>query len=450
MIPPEFALLVGLLGTLIAFALFRGASALSLSFVVGVLFLPSAAAINFGGLPPIDRLRVIWLGALLGTLVFQPGALVKIRWHPADWLLLGTILLNGYSSIDNGLGTWDALSAMGSVILSSVLPYMLARIHFREAADLLQLTKVLFWGGVLYAPLAVWEFRMSPQFHNWLYGYFPHSWLQHVRWGFYRPVVFLGHGGGVAVFFSGCFLIGLVLLRRGQLKWRISAPVWLAVAAVGLGLLVGMTFSAWISVGIVWALFYYTRKRRWAPIVMGSVGFIWIACVFAGSSNWSWLTRPFVAIGATDRAASLQYRLDAMSEYAESIRTRPWFGHGRFGRGRIENRATDSIALIFMLTTGFVGAGFRYAWLFAILAAIGRAAQRTSSAVEHDLLLLYACMFALSITGGVLGVGTAYLPSTLVGGAVTGFASAGSLTTRFADRVRFARTPSYPLVQGRT
>lgn len=425
-IRPELALLIGVAGAFGAFAWLRGSRALCIAYVVGYLLLPSAASINFSGLPPIDKMRAIWLGAVLGTLVFQIHAFSNVRWHIADAALLGAVLCAGYTSLDNELGVWDGLSSMASIVLTTALPYGLARIHLRRLNDVVFLAKMLFWGAVLYAPLAVWEFRMSPQFHNAVYGYFPHSWMQQVRWGFYRPVVFLMHGLSVAGFFSGSLLIGFVLWRRGLVRWTVPFPPGLALPLIAGAWLCTMSFGPWFAVPAVALLFWLARRWRWTPTAVAGVGVVWLASVFSGGSTWNWIPRNLAARGAPERAASFQYRLDAMSEYSLNIRMRPWFGHGGFGRGRIERRATDSAALGHLLTHGFVGAGLLYAWMFFVLAAAQRAALRVSRASERDVILMMACLMGYGIMSGIFGTAGADVPFALVGGAATGLAAVRS------------------------
>lgn len=424
MIPPLLALVAGSVLTFLAFAQYRGAVALSLSFVVGYLFLPANIAYDYAGLPPIDKERAIWLGALVGTLVFHTEAVFKMRWHRADWFLLGAILLSGYSAVHNRHGDWDALSEIAKILLSTALPYLLARIHLCRGSDLVTLVRALFWGAVIYAPLAVWEFRMSPQLHNDVYGYFPHEWLQQVRWGFVRPVLFLGHGLAVGALFGGSFLIGALLLRQRQLRWSLPFPEWVAVGAVGVGVLLSMSFGPWLAVVAGACVYWVARRWRWAPLAAGAPGILWLATVFATGSNWSSMTEPLVAIGATQRAESLQYRLDAMSEYAEVISERPWFGHGGWGAGRT-GRATDSPALLYMLTHGCIAAALRYIWLFLIVAAGWRAGMHVSTNAERNIILLLTCLVGLSITTSIFGFGGVFVPVSLVGGAVTGLAAAG-------------------------
>jgi hypothetical protein len=425
MIPPEAALLCAIGFSCLAFALYRGSVALVWCFVIGYLLLPAEKAIDLPGLPPVDKEMAIWLGATLGTLIFQPRALRRVPWHPADLVVLAILLTTVYTSVINGLGWWDGISGAGRTFFTTVLPYLLARLHLRHAADLVGMATALFWGGLLYVPLAVWEFRMSPQLHATVYGYFPHSFAQHVRWGHFRPVLFVGHGLAVAAYFSSCLLIGFILLKRGLLRVHFSSYARLTVAAVGLGLALTMSVGPWCAAIVGWGAFRLARRWRWAPLVAGFPGIMWLLLVFTAHVDWKWMVSPFEALGAAERAESLEYRLDAMREYSENIRKQPWWGYGGWGRGRIERRATDSAALIYMLEYGFVGAGVRYVWLFLLVLAALQASERASQPVERDVLLLFACLIGITITTSILGTASVFVPEALVGGATTGLVTAG-------------------------
>jgi hypothetical protein len=48
--------------------------------------------------------------------------------------------------------------------------------------------------GLVYSIPMLFEIRFSPQLHFWIYGYYSHDFIQSMRDGSYRPVVFMGHG----------------------------------------------------------------------------------------------------------------------------------------------------------------------------------------------------------------------------------------------------------------
>ena len=56
---------------------------------------------------------------------------------------------------------------------------------------------------LMYSVPMLAEERLSPQLHNWVYGYSPFSFIEHVRWNGYRPVVFLPQGLQLALFVAG-------------------------------------------------------------------------------------------------------------------------------------------------------------------------------------------------------------------------------------------------------
>ena len=61
--------------------------------------------------------------------------------------------------------------------------------------------------GLVYVPFCLFEVKQSPQLHVIVYGYMPHDFGQQVRFGGYRPMVFLGHGLLVAFFMSTAMIL---------------------------------------------------------------------------------------------------------------------------------------------------------------------------------------------------------------------------------------------------
>ena len=57
-----------------------------------------------------------------------------------------------------------------------------------------ELLKAFPVAALFYSLPMLLEVRISPQLHRWVYGYFPHSFVQQVRYGGYRPVSFLSTG----------------------------------------------------------------------------------------------------------------------------------------------------------------------------------------------------------------------------------------------------------------
>jgi hypothetical protein len=150
-------------------------------------------------------------------------------------LLLGpvlTVIFNTAPIVLNtqilpGLGLRDAVS---SVLQKAflILPFLLARRHLATAEAHATLLRALCHAGLAYSLLALIEVRLSPQINVWIYGFFPHSFAQHIRAGGFRPIVFLQHGLWVGMFFGMSVLATLALARLQPNRAAYAcAAVWL-------------------------------------------------------------------------------------------------------------------------------------------------------------------------------------------------------------------------------
>src|SRR5262245_16651075 len=168
------------------------------------LLLPVGAAIKFEGIPQFDKISIPNLAALVGCLLVMRRPL-RI-WNGlgfAGILILMYVIgpfitaeLNGDPIVlaDRTLppeSHYDALSAVVSQLLF-LLPFFLGRQLLRSSADSEGILRVLVIAGLLYSLPVLFEVRMSPQLHNWFYGYHPHQFAQQMRDGGFRPVVFMG------------------------------------------------------------------------------------------------------------------------------------------------------------------------------------------------------------------------------------------------------------------
>lgn len=184
--------------TLPLFVLLPARRAVIASLIAGWLFLP---VFRFGdpGLQHYGKIAATVLAPLLGAIIFDPFQLLAFR--PRLWDLPALIwcLCPIATSISNDLGFYDGLSnALDNTLLWGV-PYFLGRLYFSDLAALRELALGIVIGGLIYVPLCLIEIRMSPQLHRWVYGYYQHSFLQTIKAGGYRPMVFMQHGLAVAV-----------------------------------------------------------------------------------------------------------------------------------------------------------------------------------------------------------------------------------------------------------
>ena len=146
------------------------------------------------------------------------------------------------------------------------LPYIAGRALFHSSSDLRRLMIWLAGAGLIYSLLALVEMRLSPQLHYWVYGYHPHEVRFQMRWGGYRPMIFLVGGLAVGLFMMVTSIVGLALgrarLNVGFVPARIVGPYLLvilvmckSVAAIGDGLLLDALLDvedlvAWTNNGV--------------------------------------------------------------------------------------------------------------------------------------------------------------------------------------------------------
>ena len=95
--------------------------------------------------------------------------------------------------------------------------------------------------ALIYAPLCLLELRLSPQLHRWVYGYHQHDFVQTMRDGGYRPMVFMEHGLMVSFWMAAAALTAFWLWHERTFRvlglhrlrcrsgWCGSRPGWPAV-----------------------------------------------------------------------------------------------------------------------------------------------------------------------------------------------------------------------------
>jgi len=89
---------------------------------------------------------------------------------------------------------YDGFSEIVRAFIGWGLPYLIGRVYFNDLESLQELAVGIFIGGLIYIPFCWFEVRFSPQLHKWVYGFRQHSFIQNVRDGGYRPMVFMQHG----------------------------------------------------------------------------------------------------------------------------------------------------------------------------------------------------------------------------------------------------------------
>jgi hypothetical protein len=263
--------------------------------------------------------------------------------------------------------------AIGSLLLSCILmiPLVLGRCFLGTAEAHRDMLKILVAAGLVYSVFMLIEIRLSPQLHTWIYGYFPHEggFIQQVRQGGYRPVVFMGHGLLVALF-------AMFVVAAAAALWRdkiVSEGRYLFKAGYMFGVLVlcktlGALLYALLVLPLV--LFSSPRTQLRVALILVLVAVTYPALRGAGMVPVNEMLNAAQTIDE-ERARSLDFRFTNEEALLERASERPLFGWGSWGRNHIRDpitgdmtSVTDGYWIIVIGVNGWIG----YLATFGLLA----------------------------------------------------------------------------------
>lgn len=385
--PNTFAYLVLFSWPLMATVLFAAqppARAVSLAVIVGYLLLPQRAGIDLPMIPMIDRVMVINLtAALVMQLALNrerqiAGTALPLVTNFKRWVFLGlialtlatpflTVLTNGEPVIAGatyipGIRLYDAVSLLVRAGIT-IVPFILGMRALGTPAAQTELLRVLVLAACIYALLALFEIRMSPQLNRWVYGFFPHAWIQHIRGGAFRPVVFLNHGLWLGIFLSMATL-GCCALWRQTLRDRVLAAPWLAVTVwLGATLILSRNLGATALTILFAPVILFTPIRIQVLAAAVVAGIVLVFPMLRGAGLIPVDAVHDLALGISeDRARSLKFRLDNEDALLAHANEKPLAGWGSWGRNRIYDpqtgrdlSVTDGLWVITIGSFGWLG-----------------------------------------------------------------------------------------------
>jgi hypothetical protein len=324
--------------TLLLYAMFSPRRAFLIAAIGGWLFLPVASA-PVPGFVDYSKDAIVSFAPLLGMLIFDADRLRNMKPSLVDLPMLVWCLCPMLTSIFNDLGPYDGLAGLLDRLAWYYLPYALGRAYFGTYAGLRELLQALFIGVLVYAPLCVWEARMSPQLHIQVYGFFAHEsgFAQVFRFGGWRPMVFMHHGLMLGLFMALGTLAGMTLWWSGHLKRFLGLPM--PVLLIGLLLVnvyIKSTGALALLIGGALALFSISRLRlNWAYLALALVPLAYASVRAPGLWDGSNVVKLVAENIGEDRAESLSYRLEAESLLAGKAMQQPIYGWGMHDRGRV-------------------------------------------------------------------------------------------------------------------
>lgn len=276
--------------TLLLFLRFSRPVAIIVACIAGTLLLPevqwspvppnTVLPLRF---PPFDftKINSISYGLLFGWLLLDRGSVGQLRLSRWDLPAVVLGIFPAFACLLADQSSKDAFSALRFSLLQWTVPYFIGRLYLSDAVGCRRVAIALVIAAAAYAPLCLLEVRIAPQLHHMVYGFQQHSFSQVLRFGGYRPMVFMQHGLAVALLMCLATLSQYWLWRSGA--WTALGEKWSAIlflflagtafmcksfGAIGLGIagvgtLIISRFAhiRWLWIGLILVMPLYVTTR---------------------------------------------------------------------------------------------------------------------------------------------------------------------------------------------
>jgi len=312
------------------FAMLPPRRAVIAAFLGGWMFLP-LITIQLSSLPDISKVSVTSCSVLLGVAAFDGKRLFSFRPRWFDLPILVWVAVPFISSLANDRGMWDGASRMLTAIIFWGIPYVIGRVYFTDLPAIRDLALGFVIAGCVYAPLILWEVRMSPQLHKQLYGTVASGMLRGSSLGIpgFRPNVFIGHGLAVSMFMLMCTLCAIWLWKTKAIRAIWGFPIGLLTLGLYGTTILCKVLGTLLVLHIAIVVLCATKQLR-TSILVGLLVIAPFAYMFARVTGMFTgdMLLDMAAMVEPTRAGSLQFRLDAEYGIIRNAMERPWFGYG--------------------------------------------------------------------------------------------------------------------------
>jgi hypothetical protein len=379
----------------------------------GVLLLPAGVAIKIEMIPAIDKFSVPNLCALIGVMAMARGAArVRVRWGLTEVLLLCFVLSPLVTSMLNsdailvggrvlpGVGPYDGISTVLSQGLL-ILSFIVGRRVFRHTPATEVILTTTLVAGLFYALPMLFEIRFSPQLARWIYGFSPTSFAVEMRYGGFRPVVFM-QNGLTAAFFLATSFVAAVALGQARATMPLSARPALVQAFLGVVIVLCKSAGALVYAVVAGLVMRWLSPRAQMRIAIACVviGLCYPLLRFTDQFPTQALLQTAAAVNQ-ERADSLQFRFREEEQLLAHAAERMFFGWGRFGRNRVYSETsgedasvTDGMWIITLGQFGLVGFFAQFGLLslpvFRAYGALKRCPTRASRILLAGLAMTVA------------------------------------------------------------
>lgn len=328
------------------FKRFKPAEAAVWAMMLSVNYLPEVVAFDPPALPPLDKTSMAALWCFIACLIKSPDRIRNAKpFRGIDLLFVLMLIGNVGTSLTNGdalvtgpvvrpnLSLYDAFAMAVKDTLGIYLPFFIGRAMIQSRADLNALTRIVFSTGLFYSLLALIEVRMSPQLHKTLYGFHQINFSMAIRFGGYRPMIFMQTGMAVSMYLLGSSMMAIARYRAGLAKlWTVVyLPAVVVVCKSSGAVIYGILF---------WPLLLFSKRFRIiVPTALALMSLLYP--VLRGTDVFPADALVEYAEGFNEeRALSLWFRFDQEFQLMERARERPVFGWGGYDRNRLFDPAT--------------------------------------------------------------------------------------------------------------
>ena len=410
------------------------------TLLIGYLFLPEPpAAFDFPLVPPLTKHTIPALSALVMWFWLYSKDFRLLPRSPVTVCLLMLFILSPVATAMSNTAPvfWGDFRIQGMTIRDAiafviqqtllVLPFLLARRFLSQAEDQRDLMVALMIGGVVYSFPMLIEVRLSPQMNMWIYGYYQHDFIQTIRFGGFRPMVFLYHGIWAAFFLLMSIVAAFALWKTGTFKsnWKI-----LAIALYLTGVLVlAKSLGAWLFAAVlipVIVLFGMRWQMRLA-VCIAAFAITYPALKGAGVVPEDKILA-FAESIDPDRAASLEFRFNNENRLLERAEEKPLFGWGNYDRNQIMNplngdilTVTDGRWIILIGQLGWLGFIAEFGLLVIPVFFLWRETRHRHPS-EYSLLIVPMSLLLAVNVFDMLPNATLTPLTWLMAGALTGYA----------------------------
>ena len=372
-----FAHLAMLAWPLLAFGLFAflpARRAIIVGFLAGWSFLPRTGY-AIPGYPDYTRMSATCASVLLATLVFRPHRLRAFRLRMIDLVMLLWCSWPFISAMNCGLGPYHGfVASFEQVIVPWGMPYIVGRLYLSDPESVRELAIGIFIVGLVHVPLCLFEARMCPVLHEWVYGRRPGTWRRYAGYGpfCWMPLAFIGQHLALGMFMASASVVGLWLALTGALKRVLNISLgWLVPPLLAATVLCKTMGANVLWVGGLIALWAAKSWRTTLPLVcLLMAPPVYMVLRTTGAWTGAGVVRFLREEVSQRRAESLGTRFENETQLAAKALKKPIFGWGPWGDYRIKDEEGENVSLtdgMWIINLGKYGITGLVVWTLALL-----------------------------------------------------------------------------------